>query len=242
MIQSDTNDTKLGRRNMVASAQTFDWFRDSAGYALQVASEGKPASTSDVLLNFAGAKWGNIIRQGGALEPVAIKIEGLHKAFAKVRAADDALRFVQAHGFLRFSGGESESVEDILRATAPLREAMQARKNMLEFHALPPDDPALQFCRRVIADAWRTSAKASVRVVMTAEGNGLALSIAPINLLGAIWCDFANDLLGVVTTRACENCGKIFEIGQGAARTNKRTCSTRCRTALVRKNQKGLQQ
>lgn len=231
---------------MITSAQTFDWFKDSAGYVLQAASSAggreKATSTSLVLLKSEDDGRGDIIRQGGALKPVTIQIDGLCKAFAKVRASRDALRFVQEHGFLRFSGAKAESVSEILRAADRLREAMKMKKGMLDFHGLPPDDPVLQFSRQMLADAWRTSVKASTRVAMTADENGLALSVAPVNLLAAIWCDFANDLLGGVKTRSCENCGKIFEIGQGAARADKRTCSERCRRAVARKNQKESQQ
>lgn len=60
--------------------------------------------------------------------------------------------------------------------------------------------------------------------------SGLVLNVAPVNLLGAIWLQFAMAVTSNKRYADCVVCGQPFEIKKGV----KKTCSDRCRQALSR--------
>lgn len=60
--------------------------------------------------------------------------------------------------------------------------------------------------------------------------NGLVLNFVPVNLLGAIWLQFAMAVTSNKRYADCEVCGQPFEVKKGV----KKTCSDRCRQALSR--------
>ena len=64
------------------------------------------------------------------------------------------------------------------------------------------------------------------------------LAIRPLNLLGALWLQFARAIDGDREYRACQKCGTWFEIGSKGHSRAKRFCSNRCRMAFSRARKK----
>ena len=60
--------------------------------------------------------------------------------------------------------------------------------------------------------------------------SGLVLNVAPVNLLGAIWLQFAMAVTSNKRYADCVVCGQPFEVKKGV----RKTCSDRCRQALSR--------
>lgn len=63
---------------------------------------------------------------------------------------------------------------------------------------------------------------------------GLLLRLHPRDLLTAIWLQFALAVTGDKQYRACDACGKSYEIAPDTARTNKVFCSNRCKVRAYR--------
>lgn len=63
---------------------------------------------------------------------------------------------------------------------------------------------------------------------------GLQLRLHPRDLMTAIWLQFALAVTGDKQYRACDACGKSYEIAPDTARTNKVFCSNRCKVRAYR--------
>jgi hypothetical protein len=64
------------------------------------------------------------------------------------------------------------------------------------------------------------------------------LALTPLNLLGAMWLQFALVVAGAYQLRRCAACGKYFHVGKGVQRrADAKTCSDACRQ---RKKREGL--
>jgi hypothetical protein len=74
----------------------------------------------------------------------------------------------------------------------------------------------------------------SVRVLLNDVKDGMAIHIVPDTLLGAMWLQCARVLTENPTFKACENCGKWFELSPDARRKNSKYCSDRCKVAAHR--------
>lgn len=69
----------------------------------------------------------------------------------------------------------------------------------------------------------------------------------PVNLLGVIWLQVAQEIAGIRQRRICQQCGKgfwLYERGEGRSRTRRDAiyCSQACNQAAYRKRKAGLQQ
>lgn len=64
------------------------------------------------------------------------------------------------------------------------------------------------------------------------------LAISPLNLLGALWLQFARAIDGNREYRACQHCSTWFEIGSKGHSRARRFCSNRCRMAFSRARKK----
>ncbi|MCP4317732.1 MAG: hypothetical protein GY789_17365 [Hyphomicrobiales bacterium] len=62
--------------------------------------------------------------------------------------------------------------------------------------------------------------------------------IIPINLVGALWLQFANAIEGNHDFGQCASCGSWFVVVPGAGRPDKRYCSDACRMRAYRKRKK----
>jgi hypothetical protein len=65
--------------------------------------------------------------------------------------------------------------------------------------------------------------------------NQQRLIFVPKNLLAAMWLQFAQAVTEELQLRACTECGKYFQVGPGANRADRKTCSERCRQRRKRK-------
>lgn len=74
----------------------------------------------------------------------------------------------------------------------------------------------------------------SVRVLMNHVKDGMMMHIVPDTLLAAMWLQCARALTESPTFRACERCGKWFEVSPAARRRNSKYCSDRCKVAAHR--------
>ena len=63
----------------------------------------------------------------------------------------------------------------------------------------------------------------------------LAIQIVPINLIGAMWLQFATAVEGGHEYGQCEVCKNWFEVTPGSGRPDKRYCSDACRMRAYRK-------
>jgi hypothetical protein len=61
------------------------------------------------------------------------------------------------------------------------------------------------------------------------------LIFMPSNLLAALWLQFAQAVTEELQLRACEVCGRYFQVGPGANRADRQTCSDKCRQQKKRK-------
>ena len=69
----------------------------------------------------------------------------------------------------------------------------------------------------------------------------LDLGYLPRDLRSLVWTQFAFDIKGVMSYRACANCGRWIRLVPHNARTNRRVCSKVCHNKLFRDRQaKGL--
>jgi len=73
------------------------------------------------------------------------------------------------------------------------------------------------------------------RLIWTAERNQRII-FTPMNLLGAMWLQFAQAVTEEFQLRVCEGCGKYFQIGPGGKRrADATTCGPACRQRKRRK-------
>jgi hypothetical protein len=79
-----------------------------------------------------------------------------------------------------------------------------------------------------------TDARTSVRVLLNHEKDGMMVHIVPDNLLAAMWLQCARVLTDNPSFRACENCGKWFELSSDARRSDTKYCSDKCKVAAYR--------
>lgn len=100
------------------------------------------------------------------------------------------------------------------------------------FKAIEPDDVigvATEFLR-AITDS-QLSCRVTASVVRGSDGQGLALVYRPTSLLGAVWLQFAKVMTHTDNTRACLECGKMFEF----QRRTKLFCGEACQKKFNRK-------
>jgi hypothetical protein len=69
-------------------------------------------------------------------------------------------------------------------------------------------------------------------------GEDMRLQVVPQDLLAAMWVQLARAIDGGRTYRRCEGCGEWMEIAPDVARSDKKYCSTTCRSRDHRKRQK----
>lgn len=75
------------------------------------------------------------------------------------------------------------------------------------------------------------------RLLYNPEAGRLELHLAPRNLLGAIWLQFARAVEGNKEYRRCRVCSKWFAVSPGGKRRQAVYCSTRCRVKAYRDRQ-----
>jgi hypothetical protein len=74
----------------------------------------------------------------------------------------------------------------------------------------------------------------SVRVLMNHIKDGMMLHIVPDSLLAAMWLQCARVLTDNPTFKACERCGKWFELSPVTRRKQSKYCSGSCKVAAHR--------
>jgi hypothetical protein len=81
---------------------------------------------------------------------------------------------------------------------------------------------------------WRVQGTVSPQVGWDYASGRPALSFVPETLLGAIWLQFAQAVVGDADYRACGECGRIFEVSRTASRADRLFCSGACRSKAYR--------
>jgi len=92
--------------------------------------------------------------------------------------------------------------------------------------------PALYQLQSIVND--RLKAETASRLLWDPDSRDLVLRMAPKNLLGALWFQFAEMVSKKQGLKQCEQCGKWFRVAAGIGRTDKKYCSQRCRTQWYR--------
>jgi hypothetical protein len=91
---------------------------------------------------------------------------------------------------------------------------------------------------RVSSDVRLQRIECVPRLVWAPDGNQ-QLTIAPFNLLGAMWLQFAQVATGAYGLKRCAACGKYFRVGKGSAkRADAVTCSDACRQRKKRESER----
>ncbi|QDU21380.1 IS1 family transposase [Urbifossiella limnaea] len=113
-------------------------------------------------------------------------------------------------------------------------EAMRAPCLLWERVAEGKDDPDLT---ARVAEAVDQGCRERVecRFSYDARGRTAGWSRTPVDLLGALWLQFADTVAGNKRTRRCSVCDRWFLVATGAGRTDKEHCSLACRQKAYRK-------
>lgn len=222
---------------------SFQWHRNLGGYAL----EGSLASRGER----------RIVSKGGVMEPYHPRSIGrLHRIFAGIGDSEaEVLSFVQTYGFLGLDPHyapaiKSEYVSEILLARDKLKKAIEVfeayeklnsksvrvQKSLVLEGAIENSDIKkigfrIQFAE--LFNEW-ASPQLTARIAKSLSDNGEALQLVfvPRSLIGSFWLQLAEEVTGGAKYKTCVNCGKSFEPG----RSDQKTCSKACKSALSRKN------
>lgn len=115
------------------------------------------------------------------------------------------------------------------------------RPNLLKFfHEADPIEPARTYLQRLIDE--RMQHYVSSRLLFTSEDReALNLYFVPQNLLGCLWLQFARAVDGNKQFRRCAMCEKFIEhsLDRTGSRSDKKTCSDKCRQKLSRSKKGG---
>jgi hypothetical protein len=95
--------------------------------------------------------------------------------------------------------------------------------------------PALHYVQSTINA--KLEGRASARLLWDAKRARFCLYMAPVDLIGALWLQFARAVERDSQFRKCAECGIWFELAPGTARADKLYCSTPCRIKAYRKRQ-----
>jgi len=80
----------------------------------------------------------------------------------------------------------------------------------------------------------RAQTPSTVRILFDADAEKMVLRVCPSNLLAAMWLQCARVLTLNPTFKACEHCGKWFELSAEQRRRRSKYCSGRCKVAHYR--------
>ena len=95
--------------------------------------------------------------------------------------------------------------------------------------------PALHYVQSTINQHLEN--RTGARLLWDAKRARLDLYTSPVDLIGAVWLQFARAVERDSKFRQCAECGIWFELAPGTARADKLYCSTPCRTKAYRKRQ-----
>jgi hypothetical protein len=95
--------------------------------------------------------------------------------------------------------------------------------------------PALHYVQSTINR--KLDGRASARLLWDAKRARFSLYMVPVDLIGALWLQFARAVERDSQFRNCAECGTWFELAPGTARSDKLYCSTACRIKAYRKRQ-----
>lgn len=80
----------------------------------------------------------------------------------------------------------------------------------------------------------------TVRIVFDIDTEKMAMRVCPTSLLAAMWLQCARVLTLNPTFKACEHCGKWFELSPDAKRRQAKYCDSRCKVAAYRAKKAGV--
>ena len=80
------------------------------------------------------------------------------------------------------------------------------------------------------------------RLLWNRDHNRQEVCFVPLNLLAAVWLQFAQAVGGDKGYRSCEQCGRWFELSTQAGRADKVFCRNACRSRASRRRQLQAQQ
>ena len=95
--------------------------------------------------------------------------------------------------------------------------------------------PALHYVQSTINQHLEN--RIGARLLWDTKRARLDLYTSPVDLIGAVWLQFARAVERDSKFRQCAECGTWFELAPGTARADKLYCSTPCRTKAYRKRQ-----
>ena len=228
----------------------FDWWRDPAGYRMSetktdpnlIYHPPKHRKLPDLPVlrgqwGLAYHPWGirvlrglarnqlyplHVHRKGGELGPYRpLDFFGsLYAEFAKVRAADDVLYFVERFGPLTRDGLDTrkgELVDGVLVHADAMRDLFLFLSGDRAHRA------------KIITDLQASPfAELEVTLELDAATEDVKLRLRPTSLLDAIWLQLAQELSSGAAIRQCRHCGDWFETG---VRTGRRADAKFCSNA-----------
>jgi hypothetical protein len=159
--------------------------------------------------------------------PALVHGEKLQDWRKEIRAMRTAVTLSDA-----ISGERAETLVGFNRSLRPRTLPLEVRRR-LHLHS---SDPALA-ARSVVQRATdaRLTRHVVARLVLAGDQSRLQVSLAPQNLLGALWLQFAASVDALKTFQKCDQCGAPFEISRDP-RTGKRIDSRFCRISCRVKN------
>jgi len=89
--------------------------------------------------------------------------------------------------------------------------------------------------RAALVDMVNANLRALCSPALVDSEGAVRLTVQPSNLLGAMWLQLARAIEGKREYLRCEECGDWFDVGSDSSRSDRRTCSDRCRQRKYRR-------
>jgi hypothetical protein len=206
----------------------FHWCRDSRGYRL---AWEYPATRQGYCA---------IMRNGGDLESLGSiekKIEGLCFDFARLKAPEDLLEFVQRNGMLLAGNSYgptmfTRDLEPLGRDLAPSGDTgpgdsviwcLESARLFDELLRARSPARIAKFYQSQAADYFGDATTAQMEAVPD-QHRGITFRIVTATLFGALWWHLTRVLRSGLDIKACRYCGCLFEAGPGARRRDAEFC------------------
>jgi hypothetical protein len=162
---------------------------------------------------------------------------GLFLAFKDTKGSDGILEFANRYGHLGFRVPEPGLPSpDVREELADWHEQIWRMEDAFDdWTALRQGNAGeveLGKLQDLISSHLRQ--RLEVRFEKDPKAGGMSLEIAPLNLIGALWLQFARAIVGEKQFRKCLTCERWFEVSPEVFRTNRLYCSEGCRSRAYR--------
>ncbi len=209
---------------------SFDWQRHVDGYEVterivrpsgEVLRVIQPKGKAVGVYSF-GPEHAGLFREFAALEQTPHAVEGFANSYGLLWQQDADFELYESQWLVSIAV-MSKLVEAVDKA---LSDAVDAHKLDDALYWLHSDQLPVAFAPRIEPNEKKPS-HPKYRLI-------------PTSLTAALWQQAANQVIRGTTFKQCENCPRWFPVGPGTGgRSDKRSCSERCRVALYRARKAG---